>query len=424
MRDLTLRGGFNTSTVLLGTSLLGLAAGLVGAVAMLRRRSLTADAIGHATLPGLAGAFLIASAVGLDQRSLPVLLAGAAVAALASVAVIQWLARQPRTHEDAAIGIVLSVFFGVGVVLLSLVQNKAPKGSAGLKDFLFGQAATMLPGDVYTIGAIAGVCALGVLLFRREMAVVCFDRGFAHAGGWPVALMDAVIMVLIVLVTVAGLRNVGVVMVVALLVIPPVTARLWTERYHRMLMLSAALGACSGYIGSAISAAFEHAPTGAVIILTSGVLFLVSLTAAPKRGVLASAARSVFLRLRIAGDHVLEAAHDAGTSRLDRHGLMQIAADRRWNALFRNAVILSLQRRGLLKARTPEGWQLTPGGTGRGARVARTHELWAEYLVRRADIAGTHVGWSVDQVEHVLDAETIQRLETELGGHVHARAQA
>jgi len=186
-----LQAGFNTSLVVGGTTLLGLAAGVVGVFAMLRKRALVADALAHATLPGISIAFLVAGGLGLGVgvRSLPVLLFGAAVSGVLGVLCIDLILRHSRLREDAAIGIVLSVFFGAGVVGLSWIQANAPAGSAGLTGLVFGQAATMRPQDLAIVAVLAAVAVSTSWLFLKEFAIVCFDEAFARStrrsrGSW------------------------------------------------------------------------------------------------------------------------------------------------------------------------------------------------------------------------------------------------
>ena len=288
---LTFRAGFNTNVVIAGTTLLGLAAGIVGVFALLRKRSLMTDALSHATLPGIVLAFLVAGWLGFEGRSLPALLVGAAATGVLGVLCIQAILRHSRLHEDAAIGIVLSVFFGAGVVGLSYVQRYAPAGAspAGLSHFIYGQAAAMQPPEVVLMAVIAGVAVLATLLFLKEFALVCFNDQFAKVDGWPVTAIDLVMMGLVVVVTVAGLQAVGLILVVAMLIIPAVAARFWTERLWVLVLIAAVIGASSGYLGAVASALLPRQPAGAIIVLTAGAVFAVSLVAAPARGIVAQA---------------------------------------------------------------------------------------------------------------------------------------
>lgn len=418
---LLFRAGFNTSLVVAGTTLLGLAAGIIGVFMLLRKRSLMTDALSHATLPGLAGAFLLASVLGLDARSLPLLLAGAACTGVLGVLCVQALLRGTRLREDAAIGTVLSAFFGAGIVMLSYIQKNAPTGAAGLHRFLYGQTAALSAADVTLLAGIAALSVAATLLLLKEFAIVCFNDAFARVNGWPVSILDLGMMALVVIVTVAGLQAVGILLVVAMLIIPSVAARFWTERLWVLIALAGCFGAASGYFGSVTSALLPRQPAGAVIVLTGGVIFVVSMLVAPARGIVPSALQHLRLRIRIAGEHLLEAASETRqpfpASAIDR-----VAWRRGWSAAFRNVVLWSLRRRRMI-APAPRGTLLlSDAGRERGARIARNHALWEQYLISHADVAPSHVDWSVDQVEHVLSDALVAELEAELNARYRAPA--
>lgn len=410
-QTLTFREAYNTRIVMIAATLLGVAGGIVGSFALLRKRSLMADALSHATLPGICLAFMIATSLGFAGRSLPVLLTGAAVTGVIGVVLIIMISRYTRLHEDASIGIVLSVFFGLGIVLLSVVQYMPTGTQGGISQFIYGQTAAMSRGDAILMGAIAlAALAAGVLLIK-ELAIVCFNDDYAHVTGWPVVTIDLLLMGLVVLVTVAGIQAVGLIMVIAILIIPAAAARFWTDRLRSMVVVSAVIGGVSGYAGSAASALLSDYPAGSVIVLTAGAVFAVSMLLAPRRGVLAAAVRRLSLRMRIAEDHLVKAIHrhdgEAVEARLLRH-------QRGWSALTAWLVSWRAQHRGLIERRV-DGLRLTAAGRREGARVARNHRLWEQYLVTHADIAPSHVDWSADMVEHVLSPEIVESLERLLG---------
>lgn len=414
VETLTLQAGFNTNMVIAGTTLLGLAAGVIGVFALLRKRSLMTDALSHATLPGIALAFLAAAWLGFEGRTLPVLLLGATITGVIGVVCVHAILRYSRLHEDAAIGIVLSVFFGAGIVGLSYIQANAAAGSAGLNKFIYGQAATMRPPDVLLMGGIALAGIIAAILFLKEFALVCFDDAFARVDGWPVSVIDLVMMGLVVVVTVAGLQAVGLILVVAMLIIPAVAARFWTERLWLLVIIAGVIGASSGYLGSVVSALLPRKPAGAVIVLCSGAVFTLSMIAAPARGVVFSFVRRLRLRLRIAGDHLLERAYELASTGLDRGEVARLCKLRGWSGMFRSLVLLSLRFNGLIGRSDGGGITISPAGVERGARVARNHALWEQYLIAYADVAPSHVDWSVDQVEHVLSDRLVQELESRL----------
>ena len=389
---LSFQGGYNTNAVLAGSALLGLAAGVVGVFALLRKRSLVADAIGHATLPGIVIAFLVAVSLGASSRSLPVLLLGAAVAGFMAVVCIFGLLKFTRLREDAAIGIVLGVFFGVGVVLLSYVQRpeNVSASPAGLHHFIYGQTAAMRAGDAMLMAGIALSAVVVTAVLFKEVALACFNDDYARVAGYPVGVLDGLVLGLVVLVTVAGLQAVGLILVIALLIIPPVAARLWTDRLLPLMVISGGLGALSGYIGAATSAVLPRAPAGSIIVLCGGGVFVVSLLVAPRHGVVAIASRRIVQRLRIAGDHLLEAAYEH-ENRAEGHNNYPDAHHPSHGAALGLARVARADghRRPATKGyvqRTSDGYELTSTGAARGARIARNHRLWDQYLQTYADV--------------------------------------
>lgn len=283
---LLLSAGYNAALVAVGAALLGAIGGATGVFLLLRKRSLVTDAVAHATLPGVACAFLLSVWLGGDGRSMWLLMLGAGVSAWLGLLAVEAMTRFTRLGEDTAIGAVLSVFFGAGVVLLTVVQSGGAGRQAGLEAYLLGETAGMLRADAVTL-AVAGLCvALVLAVFRRPLILVAFDPSFAQSIGVRVRLMDMLLMFVSLAVVVIGLRIVGLVLIVALLIIPAAAARFWTERVGVMVWIAAAFGGLSGWGGAAVSAAGTQIPTGPVIVLIAAAFFLVSLLAGLQRGVL------------------------------------------------------------------------------------------------------------------------------------------
>ncbi|MDU8928036.1 metal ABC transporter permease [Alisedimentitalea sp. MJ-SS2] len=283
--------GYNAALVAVGATLLGVAAGVTGTFLFLRKRALVSDAISHATLPGVALAFMVMVALGGDGRSLPGLLLGSAMSAWAGLLAVSWLSRRTRLAEDAAIGAVLSVFFGFGIVLLTVIQSLNAGRQAGLEGFLLGSTAGMLYTDALVI-VVGGALALAlVLLLRRPMLIVTFDPEYAAATGRDVTRIDLAMMGLVLAVTVVGLKIVGLILIVALLIIPPAAARFWTDRADRVVLLSGALGGIAGLVGTLLSASAPNLPTGPIIVLVAFALFATGFFLSPHRGILAAALR-------------------------------------------------------------------------------------------------------------------------------------
>jgi manganese/zinc/iron transport system permease protein len=277
MQVVTLRGGYNTIVVMIGVSLLGVAAGAIGAFALLRKRAMMSDVLSHATLPGIGVAFLVAVALGANGRSLPVLLTGAMTAAIVAALTVQWLSRSARLPEDAAMGAVLSVFFGLGAVLLSFIQTLRTGAEGGLSHFILGQTAAMSEQDAVLIGVVAAGVILAIFLLGKEFRIVCFDPEFGAVQGWPIARIDLMLMALVVIVAVIGLQAVGMLLIVALMIVPAAAARQLTDNLWVMVALSALMGGFSAWVGAALSATFPRAPAGGLIVLVAGGVFLLSL---------------------------------------------------------------------------------------------------------------------------------------------------
>ncbi len=282
---------YNTQVVLIGTSCLGFAAGLVGCFALLRRQALVGDALSHATLPGIAAAFLLAEFFGGDGKRLEWLLLGATCSGILGMWMMMQLERLPRIKPDAAMGIILSVFFGAGIVLVTIVQQTEAGHAAGLESFIYGKAASMLRRDTMMIASMAVAVSVVVGLFFKELKLLCFDEGFALARGYPVSRLNALILALVTVVTVIGLQAVGLILIIALLVIPPSAARFWTNSLGPMCWISAGIGAMSAAAGAIASAWAPDLPSGPMMVMTCSGIFAISLICGPARGVLARLAR-------------------------------------------------------------------------------------------------------------------------------------
>ena len=287
-------------TVALGAATLGIVAGALGAFAVLRRQSLLGDALSHAALPGIALAFL------LTGSKAPLwLLAGAVLAGWIATLAVLAIVRASRVKYDSALGIVLSVFFGFGLVLLTFIQRRPDASQAGLDKFLFGQAASVLRRDVVTMAAIGAVALLGVLVLWKEFKLLSFDPAFGASLGFSVRALDLLLTALLVVAIAVGLQTVGVVLMSALVVAPAAAARQWTDRLGTMVVVSALFGALAGVGGAAVTSATPRLPTGPVIVLCLTAIVTVSLLAAPRRGLVRRWVEDLRTRRRLRTDAVL-----------------------------------------------------------------------------------------------------------------------
>lgn len=264
---------YTVRTVTLGTGLLGLFCGILGTIAVLRRQSLVGDAMAHAALPGLCLAFLVVQ----SRESLP-LMVGAALTALLAVLLVRLTTAYTRVAETSALGTALTVFFGLGVVLLSAVQRSPSANQAGLDKYLFGQAAGLIESQVTTIAAVGLLASATLLLCLKEFRLLAFDPVFARTTGFRTDRADLLFTGLLVLAVVVGLNTVGVVLLSAFLVAPGVAARQWTQRLRPMLIIAGLSGFLAGTLGALASIAWD-APTGPVVVLASVAWVVVSLAA-------------------------------------------------------------------------------------------------------------------------------------------------
>ncbi|GGC67050.1 manganese ABC transporter permease [Siccirubricoccus deserti] len=416
---LLLAGGYNAIVVALGCAAFGLAAGSLGCFVLLRGRALVADAAAHATLPGVALAFILTALLGGDVRSLPLLLTGGAASASLGVLAVGALTRGGRLRDDAAMALVLSISFGLGVVLLSVVQSLPVGGQAGLKGFILGQAAGMSAFDAQLIGALALLAVLLLAALFRPLAVLCFDREFAAAVGLPVRLLDLALMGLMLAVTVAGLRAVGLVLVVGLMVIPAATARLATERLAVMVLLAGLLGAFAAWLGAGLSATLPGLPTGATIVLVACALFVLTLVFAPRRGVLAFAWRQAQLSLVTARDHALRTAFEARESEAPGQlaAWAELGRGAGWSAWQRALLPWWVRQAGLATTEAAGGVALTPAGLALARDLTRRHRLWEHYLQSAGGLPPGTAHHAADEVEHTLPPEVAREAEAWLRRH-------
>lgn len=388
LNALFLGAGYNAALVGIGAALLGFSAGASGTFLFLRKRALVSDAVAHATLPGVGLAFIIMVALGMDGRSLLGLLAGSAVTAALGLVLVEWMSRKTRLSEDAAIGAVLSVFFGIGIVLLTIIQTMSQGRQAGLEGFLLGSTAGMLFQDAVVIAIGGTLAVVATFVLRRPMTLVAFDPEYAAASGYDVRKIDLAMMALVMAVTVIGLKLVGLILIVAMLIIPAVTARFWTEKSDTVIWSAGVIGAVAGYVGAAISASAPALPTGPIIVLVCAALFTLSLLFAPARGVAAAMIRRHRFQTRV---------HH-------RQGLLALARN---EPIHDKLTLKVLRRDDLIRA---DG-VATDAGRALASKVARDERRWdiAREIHKDAGLTGRYDG--LTPIEDVFTADEISQFD-------------
>ena len=304
--DYTLR------TITLGTAVLGAVTGMLGSFAVLRKQSLLGDAISHAALPGIAIAFLITGA-----KETNILLLGALISGLIGTFWIRGIITKTHLKSDTALGLILSLFFGFGMLLLTFIQKQPNANQAGLDKYLFGQAATLVEYDVWMMTVVTGICLVILLLFWKEFKILLFDADYTKTLGFNTKTIDILITSFIVLAIVLGLQTVGVVLMSAMLLAPAAAARQWTNSLATMVFLSALFGAFSGVFGTAISASQNNLSTGPVIVIVAALFVIISFIFSPGRGLLFKQIRLIKNRRDLELHKTLSFMHDIAKTHED-----------------------------------------------------------------------------------------------------------
>ena len=363
--DYTLR------TVALGSAVLGIVSGALGAYAVLRKQSLLGDAMSHAALPGIAIAFLLTG-----SKQTLVLILGAAISGWIGTLFVMSIVRSTRIKFDSALGMVLSVFFGFGLVLLTIIQKRPDATQAGLDKFLFGQAAALLERDVITMGILGGVAIITMMVFWKEFKLLSFDPDFGETLGFPIKLLDILLTTLIVLAIVLGLQTVGVVLMSAMIVAPAAAARQWTDRLSTMVLLSAFFGALAGISGAILSSSIQRLPTGPTIVLCISVIVVASLFFAPRRGLLWRWIRDRRNRGRLHVEAILEDLYSLASAHDNPEHAHSIAVLKLMSA-GKDGVdksLKKLQERGLVRSLNSDEWALTKAGIEEARNMIKTRD--------------------------------------------------
>lgn len=407
----------NVQTVTLGVMLLGASAGMTGSFALVRKRALIGDAIAHSVLPGVCLAFILT-----NQKHPIFLIIGAAVTGWLSLMFMDFITRHSKIKPDAAIGVVLSLFFGLGILLLTAIQNSGSGNQAGLDKFLFGKAASLTREDVWVFSILALLIVTSIVAFFHVFRFVAFDRDFSMARGLPIQWIELLLSTITVLAVAAGIQAVGVVLMAALLITPAATARFWTNSLWRMSLWAAVLGAAAGVLGAWISYLAPAMPTGPWIVVFLSAMALFSAFFAPQ-GIFArhllqrGNSRKILSENIVKTFYLLQENLSAGTHVVTFEALCQSG---NFSSRELRKGLKLLQRKGLVEMiSSGQQWQLTPSGISESRRVVRLHRLWELYLSHRLGMAADHVHESAEAIEHLLTPEMEKHLLEDLDYPTH-----
>ena len=398
----------NVVAVVIGSVLLTASSAVVGTFTFLRKKALVGDAVAHSVLPGICLAFILSG-----TKNPFLLIIGAFITGWLSLVIIDAITTRSKIKEDTAIALILSVFFGVGILMLTHIQHSGNAAQTGLDSFLFGKAAALVGSDLVTFGIVAVVLIVTVGLFFKELKLISFDMSYAKALGIPVRAIDLLLTTLTVLAVVTGIQAVGVILMAAMLITPAAAARFWTNDVKRMTLIAATMGALSGLAGAYVSYVAPAMPTGPWIVMIISAVALLSFFLAPRRGILSRAVSQRALQHQIMDENLLKALFHLGEkdeTPYKGRTAEEIIKRRHFPRKRLMASLWRLKREGFLSKENGL-WAFTEAGKLKGQRVVKLHRLWELYLSQYMKIAPDHVHEDAETIEHIITPEIEVELE-------------
>jgi len=394
--------------VTVGAVLLTASSAVVGTFTFLKKKALVGDAVAHAVLPGICLAFLLAG-----NKNPIALIVGAFVTGWLALVIMDFITEKSKIKEDTAIALLLSVFFGVGILLLTYIQHTGNAAQTGLQSFLFGKAAALVGRDLLIFGIVAIILIVTVALFFKELKLIAFDESYAKALGLPVRGLNLLLTSLTVMAVVTGIQAVGVVLMAAMLITPAAAARFWTNDVFKMTLIAALMGAFSGLAGAYVSYTAPTMPTGPWIVMIISAIALVSFFLAPGRGIISRTLEQRRLIAVIMDENLLKELYHLGEKdrQPDKWRTVDELIEERYfpkNKL--QAALQRLRRRGFVQRQNGR-WKFTDAGQQKGRRVVKLHRLWELYLSKYMHIAPDHVHEDAETIEHVITPELEAELE-------------
>ncbi|MCC5918973.1 MAG: metal ABC transporter permease [Cryomorphaceae bacterium] len=400
----------NMRWVLFGTAFLSAVSAWVGTFTYLQKKSLLGDAIAHGILPGVAGSFLLSG-----QKNAAYIMIGALVWGFLTVLAIEWITRKSHLKPSTAMAIVLSAFFGLGMMLLTQIQNSGLPDASGLQSFLFGQAASLLPSDILVYSIFALVALIVLLALYRSLTFVSFDKAGAQSMGFSPQTSGTVLSILVVIATAIGIQSIGLILMAALLITPAAIARMWSQRLWTMLMLAGGIAAVSAISGSLISFSGKSMPTGPWIVMVLFFIFGFSVLFSTHRGLVQRAFQKRKNRQIIQRENLLKALYHLREQKGEQAEFTfeEIQKKRMFseNDLQR---ILGMLKRKKWVLQGKNGWTLSGEGLNEGRRITRLHRLWELYLSQKMRLKEDHIHPIAESMEHIITEDLEAQLLHEL----------
>ena len=402
----------NIRFVTAGTVLLAVSSALVGGFSFLRKRTLSGDVIAHSILPGICLAFLI-----FNTKNPIVLLTGAFITGWISIVAVDFIVKNSKLKEDAALAIVLSVFFGVGIFLLTAIQHTDMANQTGLDKFLFGKAASLVGEDVMVFGFFSVVLIVLVYVFFKELTLVSFDKNFAKTSGLPVKFLETLLSSLTVMAVVVGIQAVGVVLMAAMLITPSAAARYWSNNLKVMLALAGIFSAFSGISGAFISYAAPGMATGPWMVLVLSFIAIISFFLAPDKGIIHKWLIQKRNRKQISEENLLKALYKKAETEMVFTNGYSMEDLKNLEVLRPGKLIKTTDN--LVSDRfltyNKSQYFFTKDGLEKGKRITRLHRLWEMYLTKYLRLPPDHVHDDSETIEHIITPELEDKLTKALG---------
>lgn len=399
----------NIKYVVLGTMLLSVSSSIVGCFTFLKKKALVGDVVSHAVLPGICLSFLI-----IGYKNPLFIIIGAFISGWLSILTMDYIVRNSKIKEDTATGLSLSVFFGIGILLLTYIQHSGNANQTGLDSFLFGKAAALVGVDLYAFGTIALIILVVVTLFYKEFKLVAFDLSFAQAIGMPTRAIELLLTSITVMAVVTGIQAVGVVLMAAMLITPAAAAKFWTNRLSMMLILAASFSAISGFTGAFISYLKPSLPTGPWMVMVLSMIALLSFFFAPEKGIAIRAFRQYRIKRKFLEENLLKtfyALKETSGDFFTPISQSDILEKRTFTSPQLKKGLKRLKRHGFVET-GQSNWILTEDGFRKGKRIQRLHRLWELYLTEYLRIAPDHVHEDAESIEHIITPELETKLAT------------
>lgn len=386
-------------------------ASTVGCFTFLRKRALIGDAVAHAILPGICLAFILA-----QTKNPLILLMGATASGWLAILLIDQITSRSKIKADAALALVLSVFYGIGILLLTVIQNSGNASQSGLDKFLFGSAAAMDQQDVIVFATFSTILLAIIIAIFPQLKLISFDREFAQSQGFPVKRLEFVLSIMTVLAIAIGIQAVGVVLMAAFLITPAAAARYWTYRLSNMIMLSVVFAIASGLSGTYISYRVPRMPTGPWIVTILTALTFLSVLLGTQKGVVYAFIKRQANRRKMIRENALKCLYHLGEDDgnfLMTRSMAEIMEKRSFDPKRLKKALARLHKQHLVRL-SSAGVRLTQQGVEAGGRITKIHRLWELYLTTYMKLPADHVHEDAEAIEHIITPELERELESQL----------